>query len=134
MKIMALDFGEKRVGVASTDESGQFALPRTTYQNDEALLEKVLAFKNNEEIEKIVIGESKNLDGAHNPIFSEALAFAQELESRGVAVAWHPEVLTTVEARRIQGNNDHTDASAAALILKSYLALSDSKNLADRDV
>lgn len=118
---MALDFGEKRVGVASTDESGQFALPRTTLQNDETLLEKVLDFKNQEEIEKIVIGESKNFDGAPNPIFSEALAFAKKLEEKGVEVAWQPEVFTTMEARRIQGNTEHTDASAAALILKSYI-------------
>jgi putative Holliday junction resolvase len=121
MKVMSLDYGEKRVGVASTDESGQFALPRTTYQNDEALLEKVLEFKNREEIEKIVIGESRNLSGKPNPIFSEALAFAKKLEENGVEVAWQPEVFTTVEARRIQGNTEHTDASAAALILKSYI-------------
>lgn len=131
---MALDFGEKRVGVASTDESGQFALPRTTFINDESLLEKVLEFKNREEIGKIVMGESKNFAGESNPIYSSALAFAKELEGRGVEVVWHPEMLTTVEARRIQGNSEHTDASAAALILKSYIAVSDSKNLSDTDV
>jgi putative holliday junction resolvase len=121
MKIMALDYGEKRVGVASTDESGQFALPRTTFTNDELLLEKVIELKNREEIEIIVMGESKNFAGAPNPIYSEALAFAKKLEGEGIRVAWHPEIMTTVEARRIQGNNEHTDASAAALILKSYI-------------
>jgi putative Holliday junction resolvase len=121
MKIMALDYGEKRVGVASTDESGQFALPRTTFSNDEALLERVIEFKNREEIEMVVLGESKNFSGAPNPIYSKALAFAKKLEERGIRVVWHPEILTTVEARRIQGNNEHTDASAAALILKSYI-------------
>lgn len=118
---MSLDFGGKRVGVASTDESGQFALPRMTLHNDVSLLEKVLEFKNSVEAEKIVIGESKNLDGAPNPIFSEALAFAKKLEEKGVEVVWQPEIFTTVEARRIQGNTEHTDASAAALILKSYI-------------
>lgn len=118
---MALDYGEKRVGVASTDESGRFALPRTTLHNDASLLEKVLDFKNREEIEKIVIGESKNFDGSPNPILEKALGFKKQLEKEGIEVIFHPEVLTTMEARRIQGNNEHTDASAAALILKSYI-------------
>jgi putative holliday junction resolvase len=121
MKIMALDYGSKRVGVASTDESGQFALPRMTFSNDESLLEKVIEFKNREEIEIVVMGESKNFAGAPNLIYSEALSFAQKLEEKGIKVVWQPEILTTVEARRIQGNSEHTDASAAALILKSYI-------------
>jgi hypothetical protein len=42
MKIMALDYGSKRVGIASTDDSGEFALPRKVLPNDEALLERVM--------------------------------------------------------------------------------------------
>lgn len=118
---MALDYGEKRVGVASTDESGRFALPRMTLPNDKFLLARVLEFKNRDEAEKIIIGESKNLDGTPNPILEKALEFKKLLEKEGVEVVFHPEVLTTVEARRLQGNTEHTDASAAALILKSYI-------------
>lgn len=118
---MALDYGEKRVGVASTDESGRFALPRMTLPNDKFLLARVLEFKNRDEAEKIIIGESKNLDGTPNPILEKAIEFKKLLEKEGVEVVFHPEVLTTVEARRIQGNTEHTDASAAALILKSYI-------------
>src|SRR4051812_45939226 len=56
MKLMAIDYGAKRVGLASTDESGQFALPRMVFLNDENLLEKVLEFKKKEGIEKIILG------------------------------------------------------------------------------
>ena len=118
---MALDFGEKRVGVASTDESGSFALPRETFDNDEHLLDKVLEYKLKEGIERVVMGESKNLDGTPNTIMSSIEKFKKALEERGVEVVLHPEVFSTMEARRIQGNTQFTDASAAAIILKSYL-------------
>ncbi len=118
---MALDFGEKRVGVASTDESGEFALPRLTLPNDAALLKAVHELALKEGIDTIVIGESKNFDGKPNAIMSAVSEFKKRLEEKGVHVIFHPEVLTTMEARRLQGNNELTDASAAALILKSYL-------------
>lgn len=121
MKLMAIDYGIKRVGIASTDESGSFALPRLVLENDENLLDKVLKFKEDEKIGKVIMGESKNLAGDPNPIQREIEKLKGDLESRGVEVILHPEILTTVEARRLQGQTDMTDASAAALILKSYI-------------
>lgn len=121
MKLMAIDVGSKRVGIASTDESGRFALPRMVWPNDSALLDKILEFKLKEGIEKVVIGESKNLDGTPNVIMGEIEKLKTELEERGVEVVLHPEVMTTMEARRLQGQTNMTDASAAALILKSYI-------------
>ncbi len=121
MRIMAIDYGEKRVGIASTDESGQFALPRAVWPNDEHLLEQIWKLKESEGIERFVIGESRNLDGSPNSILSAIHEFKTKLEERGVEVVLHPEVFTTMEARQIQGNTDMTDASAAALILKSYI-------------
>ncbi len=118
---MAIDYGEKRVGLASTDETGRFALPRLVLPNDPLLLEKLLEFKKQEKIEKVILGESRNLKGEPNPIFSEIEKFKRELEERGVEVIYHPEVFTTVEARRLQGQTSMTDASAASIILKSYL-------------
>lgn len=122
---MAVDYGEKRVGLASTDDSGTFALPRVVFPNDSELVDKVLAFKLEQGIDKVIIGESKNLKGEPNPIMREIGRFKSELEKRGVEVIFHPEVLTTVEARQIQGQTAMTDASAAALILKNYI---DSQN------
>ena len=121
MRIIALDYGHKKVGVASTDESGVFALPRAVWPNDKHLLEKVLELKEKERVEKIIIGESKNFDNNPNPIAEKVNKFKEELERRGVKVELHPEIFTTVEARQIQGNNEMTDASAAALILKNYI-------------
>lgn len=121
MRLMAIDYGEKRVGVASTDEGGHFALPRLVISNDSSLLEKILEFKIKEGIEKIIIGESNNLNGSPNPIMEKIVGFKKELEARGVEVILHPEIFTTMEARRLQGQTEMTDASAAAIILKSFL-------------
>ncbi|MBI2086751.1 MAG: pre-16S rRNA-processing nuclease YqgF [Candidatus Zambryskibacteria bacterium] len=118
---MAIDYGQKRVGIASTDETGRFALPRMVLPNDEHLLDKIFEFKSKEGIEEVVIGESRNLDGKPNPIFVEIEKFKKMLEERGAKVILHPEVFTTVEARRLQGQTQLTDASAAALILKNFL-------------
>ena len=118
---MAIDYGKKRVGIASTDETGDFALPRAVWPNDETLVDKILKLKVEEQIEKIIIGESRNLDGSPNPIQKEIDNLKSEIAKRGVEIVSHPEVFTTLEARRLQGQTEMTDASAAALILKSFI-------------
>ncbi len=118
---MAIDYGTKRVGIASTDSSGEFALPRAVWPNDKTLIAKVLKQIEEEGIQKVVIGESKNLDMIKNRLADKINKFRGELKERGVETILHPELYTTLEARRIQGNTDMTDASAAALILKSYI-------------
>ena len=129
MRFMAIDYGEKRVGVASTDESGSFALPRVVLDNDATLLEKVIRFKVENKIDKIILGESKNFAGEDNLIQKKILEFKTELEEKGAEVLMHPEILTTMEARQIQGQTNMTDASAAALILKSFLETMYNKDL-----
>ncbi len=120
-RLMAVDFGQARVGIASTDESGEFALPRAVIPNTESLLDEVVKLAREWQIQKIIIGESKNLDGKHNPIHSKASDFAELLKAHDLEIEFHPEVYTSMEAKQIQGKNDMTDASAAALILKSYI-------------
>ena len=121
MKLMAIDYGSKRVGLASTDDSGTFALPRAVFPNDQTLLEKILKFKEDEQVEKVILGESRNLKGEPNQILLEIEEFKRELEKHGVEVIFHSEIFTTMEARQLQGQTEMTDASAAAIILKSYL-------------
>lgn len=118
---MGIDFGERRVGIASTDESGEFALPRAVIPNTDALLADVVRLAREWQIEKIIVGESKNLDGMHNPIHDKARAFVLLLKEEGYEIEFHPEVYTSMEAKQLQGKNDMLDASAAALILKSYI-------------
>jgi putative holliday junction resolvase len=121
MKLMAIDFGEKRVGIASTDETGDFALPRMVLPNDDALVGQITRLSDDWQVERIIIGESNNMKGEPNPIQSKAEEFARQLDSIGKSVEFHPEFFTSLEAKHLQGENDMLDASAAALILKSYI-------------
>jgi len=121
MKLLCIDYGGKRVGLASTDEAGEFALPRMVLPNDDQLLNTVVNFIQENSIERVVIGESKNLDGTRNPILDDAEKFGKLLEEEEVEVVFHPEIYSSIEADRLQGQNSMRDASAAAIILKSYI-------------
>jgi putative holliday junction resolvase len=121
MKLMGIDYGSKKVGIASTDESGRFALPRAIFSSDEKLADRVVEFAKENEINKVILGESRDFNNEPNTIMAKILLFKAELEKRGLEVVMHPEVLTTLEAAQLQGRGEMLDASAAALILKSYI-------------
>lgn len=121
MRLMAIDYGEKRVGIASTDETGRFALPRAVWPNDTSLIKRISEFKDKENIERIILGESLDFSGKANLVQEKISCLKQELESLGMQVTLHPEIFTSAEARQIQGKTEMLDASAAALILKSFI-------------
>ena len=81
----------------------------------------MVEFAEENEIERVVIGESNNLDGSPNPIAQKINEFKKAIEKHGLESILHPEVYTSLEAERIQGKNEMHDASAAAIILKSYI-------------
>ncbi len=121
MKYLGIDYGEKNVGIAVSDDDGNLAFAKTVLKNDKKLLENIVKIYKEENIEVVVLGESKNLDGEDNPIQKKILKFQKDLKNIKIPVILEPEFLTSAEAERIQGKNDKIDASAAALILKSYL-------------
>lgn len=122
MRLMGIDYGSKKVGIAVSDEEGRLAFPRTVLPTDRKLLPAVVALIGQEEVGAVVMGESRNYQGAENAIMQRARAFAEALTTAtGCAVHFESEALTTKAAERLQGSTDMTDASAAALILQSYL-------------
>ena len=122
MRYLGIDYGIKRVGIAFSDETGEFALPFSVLPNNDALLVAIAAICRDKNIGLIVLGESKNFAGEDNPIMKNIREFKIRLEKEtGLFVHFEPEFFTSVEAGRIQGKNAKLDASAAALILKSFL-------------
>ena len=121
MRIMGIDYGSKRVGVAVSDEAGQFALPVVVLKNSKTLLADVVGLAKTNAVKDIVLGESRDYKGKPNAIFEAAEGFRKELEAAGFTVHLQLEFMTSVAAERFQGKNDKSDASAAALILQSYL-------------
>jgi RNase H-fold protein (predicted Holliday junction resolvase) len=99
------------------------AFPKEVVRNGADAVERIAAIAREAEVGRIVIGESRDFTGAHNPVHAAALVFAESLgAAAGIPVSWEPEFLTSAEAERIQGRNGSLDASAAALILNSFIA------------
>ena len=120
-RILGIDYGTKRIGVAVSDEGREFALPVVTVKNTPDLVAEIAKIATQYESKEIVIGESRNYKGEPNAIFQEVEAFKKELEKLGFIVHLELEFMTSMQAERLQGKNDKSDASAAALILQSYL-------------
>lgn len=127
MRYLGIDYGTKKLGLAFSDEEGTMGFPFEIIPNDAKLSDALALLIEEERIAAVVIGESKDFAGNPNPIANAARALGEELSERtGVPVFYEPEMLTTQEARRdfegMRTNTGDVDASAAALILTSFLS------------
>lgn len=121
-KYLGIDFGSKRVGLATSDDLGRMAFPYSVISNDKNLLEEIEEIVKKENITDIVIGESKNFAGQPNIIMKEIEEFKKKFEEKTkLNIYLEPEFMTSSQAELIQGKNDMHDASAATIILQSYL-------------
>jgi putative Holliday junction resolvase len=125
MKYLGIDYGTKRVGIALSDEGATFALPLKVLpnsKNNHDLLDSINEVVCDNEVKTIVLGESKDFKGEDNKIMDKIREFKEVLENKlQIPVILEPEFLTSHAAEQFQGKNDMHDASAAALILQSYL-------------
>ncbi len=123
MRILGIDYGTKRVGLALTDDKGMMAFPHSVLVNDKDLLSTIEKLIHKEKVEKIVIGHSLDRKGGENAVHAEVEALMLDLIlAVGVPIELEPEQYTTQEAIRLQGRNDKTDAAAATIILNTYLS------------
>lgn len=122
MKYLGVDFGGKRIGIALSDEEKAFAFPHSVIENNSqtlSVLEDIVAKEN---IEKIIIGDSKNLNMKNNPIMDEVERFVKGWKIKSsVPVDFFSEIWTSQEAARVAPKDVMHDARAAALILQGYL-------------
>ncbi len=121
-RLLGIDYGEKRVGVALSDETGQMAFPLTVFPNDKNLLKNICRVIVEKKVAEIVIGHSLDKEGEPNKIHDKVEAFMLDLTlETGLPIHLESELYTTQAALRLQGRNAMTDAAAAALILDNYL-------------
>ena len=132
MRILALDYGSKRIGVALSDELKMIAQPLEFYSAHPfadfvAGLEELLQAK---EVEMVLVGLPRNLDGSYGPAALRVQEFVATLRSAlTVPVVTWDERLTTVQANRAliaggvrrQDRKKKVDKMAAAILLQSYL-------------
>lgn len=127
-RILAVDFGEKRIGLATSDASGSLATPRVTLRrkSDEAVLHELSGFCRREEIDLVVFGIPRSPDGGAESAFAARIrSFAAKLaQMLALPVRFHEETLTSNEAaRRLPPSapRGDLDRTAAAVLLEDYL-------------
>ena len=122
MRLLGIDYGSKKTGLALTDESGSMAFPHSVVPTTPALLKTIETLIMKEKVGEIVLGYSLNRDGKPNAVHAAAEELMLDLTlATGLPVHLQPEQYTTQAAIQLQGRNAQTDASAAALILDGYL-------------
>lgn len=137
MRTLAIDLGEKRVGLAMSDEGGRFATPLEvlTVSSAEGALEPVRALIVKEGVQRVVVGLPLNMDGTLGPQARRATAWGKRLgEGLAAKIVFVDERLSSfaaeqqLNARRRSGEKltrgrkkAQRDALAAAIFLQAYL-------------
>jgi len=130
-RILAIDYGRKRIGLALSDELRLTARPlqtlvRTNRRND---LRRLREICRRHEVGRIVVGHPVNLDGSESKMAGEATRFAARIQKElGVPVELADERLTSWEAETMlaeakpkKRGRTPVDQVAAAVILREYL-------------
>lgn len=132
MRIMAIDYGDQRIGLAVSDMLGILCGEAWTMQewNMERAAERICQEAKNREVERLVLGLPKNMDGSEGPRAEKSRQFKALLEENGApqVILWD-ERRSSIEAHSIlhavgkkeKSHRKTVDAVAASLILESYL-------------
>jgi len=132
MKVLGLDVGDKKIGVAVSDELGFMAhgltvIHRKSLKEDLAEIKKIITVHN---VKEIVVGYPRNMNGTVGPRAEMVERFAEALyKSTGIKPVFWDERLSTVEAEKLLISGDLSrqkrkkviDKMAATLILSGYL-------------
>lgn len=127
MRIAALDYGTKRVGIAVAETEIGIPFPAAVLPND---LEQIVHWLQQERIQRVVVGAPYLMWGEEGELVHTIERFAEQLRQRlGIPVDLVDEQLTTLEAERRLREGDYSrrrrqqvvDAVAAALLLETYL-------------
>lgn len=133
MRIMGIDYGDARTGVAISDLL--CSIVGTTYvvpsRNREKAIADIVRLTKENQVGQIVVGLPRNMDGTEGPRAELCREFADALQqATGLPIAMWDERRTTVEAHNILSQHNYhgkkrketVDAVAASLILEGYLA------------
>lgn len=132
MRILALDHGTRRIGVAVSDELKMIAqplefIPAEPFANVIERLKEIIRTK---EVELILLGMPRNMDGSYGPAALKVQEFIAVLKDKiAIPIQTWDERLTSAQAQRflIEGNvrreqrKEKVDKTAAAILLQSYL-------------
>ncbi len=121
MRILGIDYGEKRIGLAISDETGTLARELDIVSPKEffARIKDVIAEHG---VEKIVLGWPLNMSGQETEKTKEVASFKLKVESTaGLPVETIDERLSSVMAGHLPGGGKNVDSLAAQIFLQNYL-------------
>ena len=132
MRVMAIDYGDARTGVAVSDAGGLLTGYTTVVhaRRPERAAEEIAKIVTERRAEELVMGFPRNMDGTEGPRAELYRAFARLVEEKtGMPVRLWDERRTTIEAhqilhasgKRMKAHKENVDAVAASLILEGYL-------------
>jgi putative Holliday junction resolvase len=122
-RVMALDYGHVRCGVALSDPSGTLATPMPVVERagTKKGLSRLADLVTSKGVDRVVVGLPLSLSGDEGPQAAETREFAERLARRiTVPVELYDERLTTVQAGR-SGGSAELDSRAAAHLLEAFL-------------
>ena len=132
MRVLAIDHGTKRLGLALSDETGTIAQPLQflSAEPGATLLERLKEIVDARKVEEIIVGLPRNMNGTYGPAAEKAREFVASLKQvLTVPIRTWDERLTTVQANRFlidsgmrrEKRKERVDQTAAAILLQSYL-------------
>ena len=132
MRVLAIDHGTKRMGLALSDEMGILAQPFDTLAAEpfDEFLRSLKSILTTKQVELVLVGMPRNMDGSYGPAALKVQEFVAVLKSNfGVPVRTWDERLTSTQANRFllqadmrrKERRSKVDKTAAAILLQSYL-------------
>jgi putative holliday junction resolvase len=130
-RLLGIDHGDSRIGLAISDELGSFAHPYRTLQSGERVIDEIRTIVERVQISVIIIGLPKNMDGTLGPAAAKVKSFGDQLAQvlPTIKIIFWDERLTTREAQRAlhaAGKNAKQskkmiDQVAAQILLQNYM-------------
>jgi len=137
MKYLAIDYGQKKIGLAISDSSGTVAMPYAIVSNSRNFIQELEEIIKKEQIDEIVFGESKDFKNQDNYINTEIKKVAKKVQQDlKIQVHFINEVFTSMQAKwgtekqirrshkksRKSGAEKRIDDKAAMMILQTFLS------------
>ncbi len=126
-QLLAIDYGDKKLGLAIADNKIRIPIPQGVIYNDQQMITNLLEIIEREKIDIIVVGYPRNQAGQSTAQTVKVESFVQTLAEYFEPIVWQDESLTSVLAEeRLQKHRksytkEDIDAQAAAIILEDYL-------------
>ena len=133
MKIMSVDYGDRRTGIALSDIRGILASPLTVIKESyqPKLAKEIVSLAVDNDVKTVVIGLPRNMDGSYGYRCDECKSLGEAISNINTElnICFEDERLTTVMAHNVLSENDvrgkkrkdTVDAVSAVMILQSYL-------------